>query len=283
MSLRAQIESRACSGVNTLYFVRARFFTSKKMRTFFCGSLPSTIRAGGEATHSLGRLAGKKFSPLNPLHFFASESDLSYNESMICPNDNIGMHQVRIESHYGQPIILEQCKGCGGIWFDESELYRAKHGEAEKIELLNSESLRTLSQIKSAKLLCPKDQGELIRFNDTYFPIDIIVGRCVACDGFWLKRGEFVKYQKTRQELQRPKEKSIGDKKFEENIEKILALHSNGGATDVLGKLGKFLSTPIDQHTLRPLDSTRRTPTEDRVLNLTLDILTLILNALIRR
>jgi len=30
-------------------FARARFFSSKRMRTFFCGSLPSTTRAGGGA------------------------------------------------------------------------------------------------------------------------------------------------------------------------------------------------------------------------------------------
>ena len=64
---------------------------------------------------------------------------------MICPNDNIEMHQVRIESYYGQPIFLEQCENCGGIWFDESELYRAKQGEANKIELLDPE----IAQIES--------------------------------------------------------------------------------------------------------------------------------------
>lgn len=190
---------------------------------------------------------------------------------------------MRIESHYGQPLILEQCKKCGGIWFDESELYRAKHGEAERIELLDSERLRIPSYIQNSKFLCPKDQNELIRFRDAYFSKDIIVESCTICRGFWLKRGEFVKYQKVRQIRQRPKEESPEDKKFEENIEKMLALHSSGGTLDVLGRLGKFLSTPLDRHTLRPLESAQRTPAEDRALNLTLNILTSILNALVRR
>ena len=49
---------------------------------------------------------------------------------MKCPNDSTEMCQVKIEGHYGQPILLEQCKECGGIWFDEMELFSARHGEA---------------------------------------------------------------------------------------------------------------------------------------------------------
>lgn len=203
--------------------------------------------------------------------------------TMICPNDNIGMHQVMIESHYGQSIIVDQCKGCGGIWFDDSELYRTKQGEAGRIELLDSESLRTSYQIKKAKFLCPKDQSKLIRFNDAYFPKGIIVERCVVCDGFWLNRGEFVKYQKARKELQRPREKTIEDKKFEKSIEKILALHSSRSATDVLGRLGEFLSTPIDRYTMRPIESVKRTPAEDKTLDITLNVLTAILNTFVYR
>ena len=78
---------------------------------------------------------------------------------MFCPNENIEMHQVRIESHYGQPIILEQCNKCGGIWFDESELFRAKQGEAEEIELLDSEILRNPSKIEKSVLICPRDHA----------------------------------------------------------------------------------------------------------------------------
>ena len=46
-------------------FARARFFILIRMRTFFCGSLPSTIRAGGGASDGS---QAKSFPP-NPLHF----------------------------------------------------------------------------------------------------------------------------------------------------------------------------------------------------------------------
>ncbi len=202
---------------------------------------------------------------------------------MICPNENIEMHQVKIESHYGLPVILEQCKRCGGIWFDKLELFMAKQGQAEKIELLDSEILSTPSTIEKSKLICPRDQAELVRFTDRDFPKSIIVERCPVCDGFWLNRGEFTKYQKARQELQRPKEHSAEDKKFKEDIQRILAEHRSGSSADVLGNLGRFLSTPIDTATLRPLESDERPPEEGRKLDFILNILTLILRAFIFR
>jgi Zn-finger nucleic acid-binding protein len=51
---------------------------------------------------------------------------------MLCPNENIEMRQVKVESHYGQPVILDQCPECGGIWFDKMELYQVKQGEQRK-------------------------------------------------------------------------------------------------------------------------------------------------------
>ena len=201
---------------------------------------------------------------------------------MICPNENVEMHPVRIESHYGQPIILGQCKGCGGIWFDESELFIAKQGEAEKIESLDLEILRAPSKIDKSILLCPGDQAELFRFNDRYFPKGIILERCPSCNGIWLNRGGFTKFQKVRQEFKCPKEKSPEDKKMEEDIERILASHQAGGNTDTLGKLGRFLSTPLDRNTLLLLEHSETTK-EEGTANLALNVLMLLFRAIVFR
>lgn len=193
------------------------------------------------------------------------------------------MHRVKIESHYGRPIILEQCRRCGGIWFDASELHSAKEGEAAKVELLDSEVLRAPSPIQNLKLSCPKDQTRLVRFQDKYFPEEIVVERCIKCDGFWLKRGEFTKYQKARHKRQRVLNVKKGeDKVFEERVGQILAAHKSGSAVDVLGKLGRFLSAPIDPLTLRPTESANLTPAEERTLNTALNILSLVLNIFTR-
>jgi Zn-finger nucleic acid-binding protein len=202
---------------------------------------------------------------------------------MICPNDNAEMRQVKIVSHYGQPLFLDQCEKCGGIWFDELELYRAKQGEAEKVELLDSENLRNPTKIDSSIHNCPKDGAKLFRFTDKYFPEGIIVERCTKCNGFWLNRGEFIKYQKARQELLRPKEKTLEDKKLEEDIEIILSDHQTGGGDDVLKRLGKFLSTPLDGNTLLPLESTEKPPEAENAANLILTVITTLLRLFVFR
>jgi Zn-finger nucleic acid-binding protein len=202
---------------------------------------------------------------------------------MICPNDNAEMHQVKIESHYGQPLFLDQCDICGGIWFDELELYKARQGEAEKIEVLNSEILLTPALMENKIHLCPKDQAKLFRFTDKYFPAGIIVERCPKCDGFWLNRGEFTKYQKARQELLRPKEKSPEDKKLEEDIKIILSEYQSGGGNDVLKRLSNFLSMPIDGNTLRPLDSDEKSPEVANTVNVVLNVLTTLLRLFVFR
>jgi Zn-finger nucleic acid-binding protein len=164
---------------------------------------------------------------------------------MLCPNDNAEMRQVKIVSHYDVPIIVDQCEKCGGIWFDESELFRAKQGEAEKIEMLDTEILRTPSAIENSTLFCPRDQAAMDRFTDKYLPQDIVLVRCPSCQGIWLNRGIFTKYQQFRQELMRTKKKSTQDKKMKENIAQWEVGYKSGRSTGTLRRLGEFLSTPI--------------------------------------
>jgi Zn-finger nucleic acid-binding protein len=140
---------------------------------------------------------------------------------MFCPNDRTEMHQVTIVSHYGGSIFVDQCEKCGGIWFDESELFRAKQGEAEKIEVLNTESLRTPSTIENSTLFCPRDQTTMHRFTDKYFPQDIVLVRCPSCHGIWINRGTFTKYQQFRQKLM-PKKKSSQDERLEKSIAPLI-------------------------------------------------------------
>lgn len=144
---------------------------------------------------------------------------------MRCPSDNTEMRQVRIASHYGGPIFVDQCESCGGIWFDESNLFRAKQGEAEKIEALNIEMLRTPSVIENSPLFCPRDQGAMQRFTDKYFPQDIVLVRCPSCHGIWLNRGTFTKYQQFRQKLM-PKKKSLEDERLEKSIAPLIVSYN---------------------------------------------------------
>jgi Zn-finger nucleic acid-binding protein len=202
---------------------------------------------------------------------------------MKCPNDNTEMTQVKIESHYGQPILLEQCKECGGIWFEETELFSARNGEAEKIDIFDSKSLWTPTNMATRIRRCPLDQSELFRFKDRYFLKGIILERCPSCNGIWLNRGDFTKFQHTRQELKQPKDRSPKDKKLEEDIKSVFAAYRAKTASNTLEKLGGFLSTPIDRATLLPLGQSWNQLEQRKTTNPILDALMLVLIALIRR
>jgi len=208
---------------------------------------------------------------------------LTYNVIMKCPNDNAEMTQVKIEGHYGQPILLEQCKECGGIWFDEMKLFSARNGEAEKIELFDSKNLWTPTNMVKRIHRCPLDQSELFRFKDRYFLKGIILERCPSCNGIWLNRGDFTRFQQARQELKRPKDRSSKDKKLEEDIKSILSAYRAETASNTLEKLGTFLSTPIDRGTLLPLGQSWDQLEQEKTGNSILDALMLVLIALIRR
>jgi len=193
------------------------------------------------------------------------------------------MTQVKIEGHYGQPILLEQCKECGGIWFDEMKLFSARNGEAEKIELFDSKNLWTPTNMVKRIHRCPLDQSELFRFKDRYFLKGIILERCPSCNGIWLNRGDFTRFQQARQELKRPKDRSSKDKKLEEDIKSILSAYRAETASNTLEKLGTFLSTPIDRGTLLPLGQSWDQLEQEKTGNSILDALMLVLIALIRR
>jgi Zn-finger nucleic acid-binding protein len=186
---------------------------------------------------------------------------------MICPNDGVQMHQVKICSHYGQPIVLEQCSRCGGIWFDESELFMAKHGEAEKIELLDTEVLQATLEIKEAVRKCPIDNVELFRFKDRYFPKGIILERCPSCGGIWLNRGDFSRFQQARRELSSAEVKTADDNTLKEDIKRLLEEHQTGNTTVALKNLGNFLSAPMDRNTLMPLETDDEQPQANNIAN----------------
>ena len=201
---------------------------------------------------------------------------------MLCPNDNAEMYEVRVDSHYGLPVWLDQCPKCGGIWFDKSELFMAKHGEAEKVDLLDTVLLSKKSVMQTAKLICPRDNTELVRFTDRYFPQDIVLVRCPVCDGMWLNRGEFKKFQTVRRELQRSREKSIQDNKFEKDIKNILAMYRSGNTSETITNLGKFLSTPVDELNPQAADEAEAAPAGHTAMDTVLSILSMVLSAVMR-
>ena len=189
------------------------------------------------------------------------------------------MHEVNIESHYATPIFLDQCPTCGGLWFEGTELFRARRDEAQKVEAVDADKLCTPAPPAEQPLLCPRDQTTLAPFSDPNFPKEILIESCPACGGFWFNRCEFFEFQEKRQEaVATPKVEN--NERLQKDIEKLLLRHSKKDAYDVLGKLGTFLSRPADRETFRPWKPVGR---GEKAADIILAIVSTILSLLLRR
>lgn len=202
---------------------------------------------------------------------------------MFCPNEKAVMRQVGVPSHYGQQVIIDQCEGCGGIWFDAFELFKVKLGEAEGIESIDSDRLRVPSAIDNPTLLCPRDRTALVQYKDPNFPRELILTRCPQCQGFWLNRGEFTTYQETRREMMRPREKTLEDEKLGEDVKRMLQSRIDSGTTEALGRLGAFLSSPGHEPVLTPFGASREAAEEGKTLDTVLNVLMVLLRLFILR
>ncbi len=201
---------------------------------------------------------------------------------MLCPNEGLEMHPVTRHSHYGQPITVDQCEKCGGIWFDEAELFQAGQGEAEKIESLNTDLLLTPTPMENLILECPRDHVQLFRFTGQKFPESIVLTRCPACHGIWLNRGDFTKYQQARWASLHAKDKKAENKKLLANIEELAALHKAGNSTVTLGKLGQFLSTDMDVNSALPAGASEKSSQAEETANIAVGLLLTVLRVIFR-
>jgi Zn-finger nucleic acid-binding protein len=202
---------------------------------------------------------------------------------MFCPNEKAGMHLVGVPSHYGQQVIIDQCEDCGGLWFDAFELFKVKLGEAKEIESLDSDRLRAPSGIDNPRLLCPRDRTALVQYKDPNFPRELILTRCPECQGFWLNRGEFTKYQDTREEMMLPKEKTLEDQQLGEEVKRILESGSDSGRTEALANLGAFLSSPAHEQVLSPFGSSQGADEPGKPLDMILNVLIVLLRLFVFR
>ncbi len=129
---------------------------------------------------------------------------VKFKDPLKCPECGAQTHEVYTEANYGRVIIVDQCKRCGGVWFDRWELY-----------FLTDESLKTLEHVDAAAFIapnatppvkkssheCPRCEVELVAFIDPMLPKDAEIKRCAGCHGLWLNRGAIGKYNSRRQEL----------------------------------------------------------------------------------
>lgn len=199
---------------------------------------------------------------------------------MNCPNDNAVMHPVRSTTHYDQMLIVDQCSHCGGIWFDEGELFRAHNNQSKKIDAFDQDALLTSSPVLDI-LVCPRDSTPLHTFSDPAFPTELIIESCGSCHGIWMNRGEFSQYQDIRKTRSTPKEKTTEDVAFDKKIDVLLAPHVSQSSAMV--RFAELLSTPMDRSTLQALPRASGSSEQDIVANRIANTAMNILNLFMRR
>jgi Zn-finger nucleic acid-binding protein len=107
---------------------------------------------------------------------------------MNCPNGHGTLTQRQLET-----VTVEECAACGGIWFGEDELRRAKDAAAPDANWLELDVWKHGDAVQGVQtdVACPGCGAKLAAL--TYPPTEVRIDHCPNCQGTWLGRGEFGK------------------------------------------------------------------------------------------
>lgn len=108
---------------------------------------------------------------------------------MKCPDCKGELQQIDCKG-----ILINECVGCKGKWFDRGELRRAKNRTDNDLRWLDfdpfGEDAEKLSVASKGKV-CPKCSKEMSSLK--YMDSKIIIDKCSGCEGVWLEPGELAK------------------------------------------------------------------------------------------
>jgi len=111
-------------------------------------------------------------------------------DQRLCPHCRQPLGEVTARARSGYLLALDQCRGCGGIWFDRWELFPLDHTEVARLESVDTERLMSEQPARRGAGQCPRCAVDLRPFRDPVLPPDARVERCFVCEGMWLQRGE---------------------------------------------------------------------------------------------
>lgn len=126
-----------------------------------------------------------------------------------CPACAGVLKEVFAKANYGRVLLLDQCTGCGGVWFDRWELYLLHGSSASDLDSVDVSSLLAPNPDSGGSGNCPRCSLPLTEFKDPGLPPDASIRRCSGCSGLWLNRGEISKYANHRDTFR--KRGSTGD------------------------------------------------------------------------
>jgi uncharacterized protein len=98
----------------------------------------------------------------------------------------------KLEPKTFKKVRIEECSKCGGLWFDQDELKRAKDSTDEDLAWLDfdifEEKQNKYSKSESHRI-CPKDSTKLNKL--TYAHSNVSIDTCPHCHGIFLDKDEF--------------------------------------------------------------------------------------------
>ena len=102
-----------------------------------------------------------------------------------CPRCRTNLAEVRISN-----VAVDGCTGCGGVWFDNSELGAVANTASTDLLALEDQFLpgTTASRAKQ-ELICPCCAVDLFEFEFPHSP-GVRVNGCPQCKGVWTDDGE---------------------------------------------------------------------------------------------
>lgn len=115
-------------------------------------------------------------------------------EALSCPVCDYQLHRTTTTSHYGQEVEVDVCKNCGGVWFDQRELYYIAYLAKLVIDPQN----KILVGLKEG-YECPRCKIRLKNIRNQMVAADVEVYACRSCGGNWLWRKELEKFIKFRE------------------------------------------------------------------------------------
>ncbi|MBI1910653.1 MAG: zf-TFIIB domain-containing protein [Deltaproteobacteria bacterium] len=126
---------------------------------------------------------------------------MAEEKKLRCPGCGNGLEDAYAEANYGRVLLLDQCAGCGGVWFDKWELYFVKEHSLEALHAIDLKTFSAPNPESKGNNHCPRCERELKDFTDPMLPPDASIKRCDACSGLWLNRGELSKYANHKKKI----------------------------------------------------------------------------------
>ncbi|PIQ88883.1 MAG: hypothetical protein COV72_06295 [Candidatus Omnitrophica bacterium CG11_big_fil_rev_8_21_14_0_20_42_13] len=121
---------------------------------------------------------------------------------MHCPKCVGKLEQVKIGEK--NPLVIDRCFACGGLWFDKNELSSVINKEIiDTLEFevetgtVNDQELLKEINFDKKEIACPRCKNN--RKMEKIYSVrnkKVLIDYCKDCDGIWLDAGEYNKINK---------------------------------------------------------------------------------------